>query len=70
MSCEDISTVRFAVFVQGRSLRDWEWKSIELLRAGGAICLFILAPPDAAHAAAERGAGLGWPGPADRRPAG
>ena len=49
MSCEDISTVRFAVFVQGRSLRDWEWKSIEPLRAGGAICLFILAPPDVAH---------------------
>ena len=49
MSCEEISTVRFAVFVQGRSLRDWEWKSIEPLRAAGAICLFILAPPDAAH---------------------
>jgi hypothetical protein len=49
MSCKEISTVRFAVFVQGRSLRDWEWKSIEPLRAAGAICLFILAPPDVAH---------------------
>ena len=48
MSSEEISTVRFAVFVQGRGLRDWEWKSVELLRAGGASCLFILVPPDAA----------------------
>ena len=48
MSCEEISTVRFGVFVQGRGLRDWEWKSIELLRAGGASCLFILVPQDAA----------------------
>ena len=48
MSCEEISTVRFGVFVQGRGLRDWEWKSIKLLRAGGASCLFILVPQDAA----------------------
>ena len=48
MSSEEISTVRFGVFVQGRGLRDWEWKSVELLRAGGASCLFILVPPDAA----------------------
>ena len=61
MSCEEISTVRFAVFVQGRSLRDWEWKSIESLRAGGAICLFILVPPDVAPGGrARRGPWMAW----------
>src|SRR5437899_7514695 len=44
MSAEEISTIHFAVFVQGRGLHDWEWESIELLRTGGATCLFILAP--------------------------
>ncbi|WIM12908.1 hypothetical protein [Enhydrobacter sp.] len=48
MSLEEISSVRFGVYLQGRGLRDWEWKSVELLRGDGASCLFIIAPPDAA----------------------
>lgn len=48
MNSEDISTVRFGVFVQGRGLRHWERESVELLQASGATCLFILAPPEAA----------------------
>lgn len=47
MSPEDISTVRFGVFVQGRGLHHWERESVELLQASGATCLFILAPPEA-----------------------
>ncbi len=44
MSSEDISTVRFGVFVQGRGLHHWERESVELLQASGATGLFILAP--------------------------
>jgi hypothetical protein len=47
MSAAPVSAVRFGVFMHGRSLHCWEWKSIELLRAAGATCLFILGSPDA-----------------------
>ncbi|MBS0221083.1 MAG: hypothetical protein JSR91_10105 [Proteobacteria bacterium] len=43
MSLEDITAIRFGVFVQGRDLRDWERQSIDALRGAGANCLFILA---------------------------
>ncbi|MFO1086505.1 MAG: hypothetical protein U1E21_18265 [Reyranellaceae bacterium] len=45
MSLDDIKTVRFGVFVQGRALEEWEWRAIELLRAAGPECLFIFSPP-------------------------
>ena len=48
MNSEEIGTVRFGVFLQGRGLQAWEWDSIERLRAAGANCLFILAPQDVA----------------------
>ena len=48
MSSEEIGTIRFGVFLQGRGLQAWEWDSIERLRAAGANCLFILAPQDVA----------------------
>jgi hypothetical protein len=68
MSCEEISTVRFAVLVQGRSFG----LGMEVHRAPGGRRELPVHPCAAGHstAAAERGAGLGWPGPADRRPAG
>lgn len=42
MSARPIGTVRFGVFLHGRSLYDWEWESIDLLRKAGASCVFIL----------------------------
>lgn len=44
MTLVDCKSISFAVFVQGRSLDDWEWRAIELLGAAGASCLFILTP--------------------------
>lgn len=44
MNSDDIKTVRFGVFVQGRALEEWECKAVELLRAAGPECLFILSP--------------------------
>ncbi|MFZ5783493.1 MAG: glucosamine inositolphosphorylceramide transferase family protein [Pseudomonadota bacterium] len=46
MSARPISAIRFGVFLHGRSLHDWEWESIDLLRKAGASCLFILGSPD------------------------
>lgn len=48
MSSGSTGMVQFGVFVHGRGLHDWEWKSVELLRAEGATCLFILGSRDSA----------------------
>ncbi|MBV8186234.1 MAG: hypothetical protein JOY64_00515 [Alphaproteobacteria bacterium] len=46
MTCAEFSAIRFGVFLQGRTLRHWEWQSIERLRAAGAECLYIFSPAE------------------------